>query len=104
MNDGLSLFTQTCVNAQGTNYLEAVAQPGGSVAPPPKYLCNYGPLQVKGPLWEKNGHFVLGASTGIGAPRVKGTKEVAPSKGPLQIKGPYTDKGPPRSRSSYIPL
>ena len=30
----------------------AVAQPGGAkgAVPPPKYLCNYGPLQVKGPL------------------------------------------------------
>ena len=65
----------------------------GAVSPPPKYLCNYGPPQVKGPLWEKNGHFVYRAPTGIGVPRVKGSKKVAPSKGPLQIKDPYTDKG-----------
>ena len=79
-----------------------MAQPGGPCPPPPKYLCNYGPLHVKVPLWEKNGHFVIRGPTGIGAPRVKGPKEVDPSKGPIQTGGPYTDKGPPRPRSSYI--
>ena len=57
--------------------------------PPLKYLCNYGPLQVKGPLWEKNGHFVLWAPTGIGALRVKGLKEVHGLK-----QGAHADKGP----------
>ena len=52
----------------------SVAQPGGG-AWLPKYLCNHAPLQVKGTLWEKNGYFVLGAPTGIGALRVKGPKE-----------------------------
>ena len=60
----------------------------GAVAPP-KYLYNYGPLQVKGPLWEKNGHFVFRGPTGVGSPRVKGPKEVAPNKGPMHTKGPY---------------
>ena len=57
---------------------------GGAWGPcPPKYLCNYGPLQ------EKNGHFVLGAPTGREALRVKDPKEVAPDKGPMQTRGPY---------------
>ena len=49
----------------------------------------------------------LGTPTGIGAPRVKGPKELAQTRGPcrqgaLQIKGPYTDNGPTRPKSSYI--
>ena len=55
---------------------------------------------------------LLGALTGIRAPRIKGPRKVAPNKGPiqrkgsykkgtLQIKDPYTDKGPSQTRSSY---
>ena len=67
-----------------------------------KYVCNYGPLQVKGPLWEKNVHFVFRGPTGIGALR-KWSKTRAPCR-----QGAHTDKGPlyrqraPRPRSSYM--
>ena len=78
-----------------------MAQPVGG-AWGPKYLCNYGLLQVKRPLWDKTDIWFLWAPTGIGAPRVKGPKEVAPMQtrgphcqkahtyeGPIQIKDPY---------------
>ena len=41
-------------------------------------------------------------TTGIGAPRVKGSRKVAPNKGPMQKGAPIQTKGPPQTRSSYI--
>ena len=61
----------------------------GAMASPRNMYVIMGPYMQKGPYGKKTDILFLGATTGIGAPRVKGPKEVAPNKGPMQTKGPY---------------
>ena len=69
----------------------------GGTCPSPRPPPMTTPL--KGPLWEKNGHFVFKGPYRHRAPRVKGPKKVVPIKGPMQTRGPddqgaHTYKGP----------